>query len=89
MIIWLACSGTGGHIVPALALARFLKEKGHEVVWIGAGGMEHSLVHGFEITTLPMRPVRRTGILNYLMLPFDIIRSLFTCHNLRCRKKPD
>lgn len=37
--------GTGGHVFPALALARVLRERGCEVVWLGTRqGIEARLV---------------------------------------------
>ena len=30
--------GTGGHVFPALATARALQQRGHEVHWLGASG---------------------------------------------------
>src|SRR5690554_909780 len=42
--------GTGGHVFPALATARALQERGHEVYWLGAsGGMEERLVGNTDI----------------------------------------
>ena len=89
MNIWLACSGTGGHIVPAHNLAKFLSSQGHKVIWIGASGMEQKLVKDFEIVALPMKPIRGSRLLNMIMLPVDIIRSLARCLFLSQKQRPD
>ena len=37
--------GTGGHVYPALAVARALREQGHEVFWMGTRrGLEARVV---------------------------------------------
>ena len=33
--ILVMAGGTGGHVFPALALARMLREKSYEVIWLG------------------------------------------------------
>ena len=57
----LAGGGTGGHVFPALAVARVLRERGHSVLFLGSREkMESRLVPeaGFEIRFV------RTGALN-------------------------
>lgn len=43
--VMVMAGGTGGHIFPALVVARELQAAGYEVVWLGAdGGMETRIV---------------------------------------------
>ena len=43
--ILVMAGGTGGHVFPALALARMLREKSFEVVWLGTQrGLEARIV---------------------------------------------
>ena len=48
----IAAGGTGGHITPGIAIAKALKEDGHEIVFVGTEqGMEKDLIPkaGFEL----------------------------------------
>ena len=64
MRIIITGGGTGGHIYPALALARHIRKcnPGAELLFVGAnGGMEETLIPqaGFELETLPVRGIPR------------------------------
>ena len=59
----LTCGGSGGHINPALAVARILREEGHEVLFVGApSGLERDLVprEGFAIEFVEVRSLSRS-----------------------------
>jgi UDP-N-acetylglucosamine--N-acetylmuramyl-(pentapeptide) pyrophosphoryl-undecaprenol N-acetylglucosamine transferase len=71
--------GTGGHVFPALATARMLQSKGHEVFWLGsAGGMEERLIADTDIplTVIQVSGLRGKGKLALLMAPFRLMRAL-------------
>ena len=71
--------GTGGHIFPALAVARELRQRGVPVTWLGAeGAMETRLVpqHDIAIDTLPISGLRGKGKLALLGAPFRILRAV-------------
>jgi len=55
--------GTGGHVIPALAVARELRRRGHEVFFVGTDrGMESKLVDGSEGRVVVARvPVVKSG----------------------------
>ena len=57
--------GTGGHVIPALAVARELRDRGHRVFFIGTDrGMESRLVpaEGFELRTIDIGGLNRVGV---------------------------
>lgn len=65
MRVVFTCGGTGGHINPAIAVAKLIKERRPEteILFMGAdGGMELSLVarEGFDIKTVPVSNFRRS-----------------------------
>lgn len=77
--------GTGGHIFPALAVARVLHARGASVRWIGsAGGMEEHLVAqaGFPIDTLAIGGVRGKGVSTLLTAPLKLARAVLGARRL-------
>ncbi|MDD9802782.1 MAG: UDP-N-acetylmuramate--L-alanine ligase [Deltaproteobacteria bacterium] len=60
----IAGGGTGGHVMPALALGEALRDSGERVLFVGARrGIERRLVPeaGFELTTYGVRPFLGRG----------------------------
>lgn len=59
--------GTGGHVIPALAVAEELRQRGHDVLFVGVErGMESRLVPeaGFPIRHIKVQGLNRVGLVN-------------------------
>lgn len=84
--------GTGGHVFPALAVARHLREAGWQVSWLGtADRMEARVVpqHGIEIDFIDIKGVRGNGLLRKLMAPLQIVKAVYQSWQIQRRLKPD
>lgn len=71
--------GTGGHVFPALAVAKELQQAGWQVEWLGtAGRMEEQIVprEGIKLHFLAVRAIRGKGVLGMLTAPFMLLRAL-------------
>lgn len=92
--IIIAGGGTGGHIFPAIAIARALIRQNPrvEVLFVGAQGkmeMEKIPQAGFKIVGLYIAGYNRSSILKNLWLPFKLARSFYQVRQLLKRFKPD
>jgi len=73
--ILIMAGGTGGHVFPALAVARVLRGLGHRVVWLGTRrGIEARLVpaEGIPVEWIEVAGLRGKGALGWLLAPFSI-----------------
>ena len=82
--------GTGGHIYPALAIAKGLKKKysGTNILFVGAKGkmeMEKVPKEGFKIIGLWVSGFKRSFSIQNLLFPIKTIFSIV--HSLRILKK--
>ncbi|SFC04587.1 UDP-N-acetylglucosamine-N-acetylmuramylpentapeptide N-acetylglucosamine transferase [Marinospirillum celere] len=83
--------GTGGHIFPALALARALEEQGQSLAWLGSlKGMEAEQVPaaGIDFYGLSIQGLRGKGKLTLLAAPFRLLAALWQAFRILKRLKP-
>lgn len=79
--VLIAGGGTAGHVLPGLALGRVLRERGHEVSFIGTEqGLEARLVSeaGFPFHAVAARPLARKVSREALRAPVVALRSVGT-----------
>ncbi len=67
--ILIMAGGTGGHIFPALAIAKELSSRGMDIVWLGSkGGMEEKIVpkHGHPIHCIHSSGLRGKSLFAFI-----------------------
>jgi len=84
--------GTGGHVFPGIAVAKYLQQLGWTIHWIGtADRMEADLVpqHGFDISFIDISGVRGNGFKRLCAAPFRILKSVLQARKVLQDFKPD
>jgi UDP-N-acetylglucosamine--N-acetylmuramyl-(pentapeptide) pyrophosphoryl-undecaprenol N-acetylglucosamine transferase len=75
-------AGTGGHIMPGLAVADEMKRRGWTVSWLGTeGGMENRLVPptGIPLDTISFNGLRGKGAKGTLLGGFKLLKGFAEC----------
>ena len=86
--------GTGGHIFPAIAIAKALKERDPavKILFVGAEGrmeMEKVPAAGYHIIGLPVRGFNRRNPIKNFAVIYRLIRSLFIARIIIRRFRPN
>ncbi|HSY45331.1 MAG TPA: undecaprenyldiphospho-muramoylpentapeptide beta-N-acetylglucosaminyltransferase [Steroidobacteraceae bacterium] len=89
--ILIMAAGTGGHVFPALALARLLREQSLEVIWLGTErGLESRVIpaEGIPIERLSIGGLRGKGVFTWVAAPFRLGRALLQALAVMRRHQP-
>ncbi|MDO4222787.1 MAG: undecaprenyldiphospho-muramoylpentapeptide beta-N-acetylglucosaminyltransferase [Acinetobacter sp.] len=90
--IMMMAAGTGGHVFPALAVAKQLQQQGYRVSWLATRtGMENRLLEQEQITIhqIDIQGVRGNGIVRKLLAPFKIIKAMLAAKRYMQSQKVD
>jgi UDP-N-acetylglucosamine--N-acetylmuramyl-(pentapeptide) pyrophosphoryl-undecaprenol N-acetylglucosamine transferase len=90
--VMMMAAGTGGHVFPALAVAKALQQQGNTVSWLATPtGMENRLLenHGIPIYQIDIQGVRGNGLIRKLVAPFKILKATFSAMRYMRQLKVD
>ena len=78
-------AGTGGHVIPGLAVAREMQSRGWSISWLGTpAGMENKLVppSGIPIDTIGFSGLRGKGLLHTLTGGLRMLIAFWQCQRI-------
>jgi len=91
-IVLILAAGTGGHIFPALCIARELQRAGVGIHWLGtSAGMENKLLRDedFPFYAIGATGLRGAGLPRLLKAPFMLLRSTWRAMWILRELRPD
>ncbi len=90
--IIIAAGGTGGHVIPALTVAKKLREQGCKILWVGTtNGIEANLVpqENFALEYIKITGVRGKNFLTKVLAPFRILSAIKQSLKIIYKNKAD
>jgi UDP-N-acetylglucosamine--N-acetylmuramyl-(pentapeptide) pyrophosphoryl-undecaprenol N-acetylglucosamine transferase len=90
--ILVMAGGTGGHVMPAMAVADYMRSNGWRVVWLGSKqGMEARLVPkgGYDMEWIRFSGLRGKGLMRVALLPLNLLVAFWQSARVIFRVRPD
>lgn len=90
--VTIIAGGTGGHVMPALAVARYLRQHGHHIHWLGTrAGIEARLVpqENFPISFIDIQGLRGKRAYTLLFAPFKILKAIYQSYRVLAKERPN
>lgn len=90
--LMVVAAGTGGHVMPGLAVAGELQRRGWSVSWLGTRtGMERALVepHGIAFRAIDFSSLRGKGLKTLVFGGFLLLRAIWQSRKIIRSDKPD
>jgi UDP-N-acetylglucosamine--N-acetylmuramyl-(pentapeptide) pyrophosphoryl-undecaprenol N-acetylglucosamine transferase len=84
-------AGTGGHVIPGLAVAKEMQKRGWSVSWLGTTqGMENRLVppHHIPMDNIAFSGLRGKGLLHTLTGGLRLLGAFWSCLQILRERKP-
>ncbi len=85
-------AGTGGHIIPGLAVAREMRSRGWTVSWLGTRtGMENQLVppSGIALDTIAFSGLRGKSLLETALGGLRLLKAFWECLGILKQRRAD
>jgi UDP-N-acetylglucosamine--N-acetylmuramyl-(pentapeptide) pyrophosphoryl-undecaprenol N-acetylglucosamine transferase len=85
-------AGTGGHVIPGLAVATEMQRRGWSVTWLGTEtGLENRLVPptGIALDRVSFTGMRGKGLVGNVLGALRLLVAFRTCSRLLSRRRPD